>query len=218
MRKVFTVFVCFFIFAAEASVADVTGQSIVVVSFAGDVKVILPGKEEPLEFSPGTVLKNGTRIITGEEAHIEVAFDRSGRNLLKIKENTDVVIQPDASANIELIRGKAFMVLREINKGDIFRLRTPCAIYASRDTSGWITRTDGDITYITVTDGIGFVRGVNEDGSAMEVEFIMKGGYERRIKRLDIPGDMARISEEKLSSIKKEFDVMVESARSVEVY
>ncbi len=146
-----------------------SSDTIVILSFAGDVKIIPSGGTDPVFCNPGMILKEGTRIITGEESYLEMAFDRSSRNIVIVKENSEVVIRLDGIDKISLIDGKMYTLLRELKKGATFRVRTPSAICGARGT-GWSVSADENVTEIISFDGRVFVRGINSDGSGAEEE------------------------------------------------
>ncbi len=203
MRKVLVFAGClFFLFSTVSSVFGV-GETVLVISYAGDVKIIPAGAAKAIPCQPGMVLREGTRIITGEESYIEIVFDRSRQNLVKIKANTEVVIKLDDAGRIDLIDGEVYTLLRDIKEGQTFRVRTPGAVCGARGT-GWYTGVKGKITDIVSFQDNVFVYGVNKDGSVKEEIFWIKEGYERKVKKFGRPGDMIRVSEERLARMRRE--------------
>ncbi|MFH1836551.1 MAG: FecR family protein [Candidatus Omnitrophota bacterium] len=176
-------------------------ETVMVVSYAGDVETIFPGQVEPSEHVPGTLLAYGTRIITGEESHIEITFGRSKGNIIKVKADSEVIIMPsygDGKADIK--NGEMTVLLKEIEKGDTFMITSPAAVCWARGT-GWNIKTDGEITHVAVFEGRVFVRGIKDDNTVMEGEYLIDEGYQRKIKRLEQPGEMVgltRLEKEKI--------------------
>ncbi len=189
-------------------------QAVFVVSYAGEVKVMPAEKTEGVTCVPGMLLAAGTRLITGEESYVMLAFDRSQNNLVKVKENSEVVLKLGSDDTIELIDGKMFTLLRDLDKGQTFRVRTPDAVCGARGT-GWALATDGRITTVTVFDNKVFVRGINRGGSVKEEEVWVEEGYQRRIKRYTRPGKMKQVSESRIVSMKKEFGLVSESVPEI---
>jgi len=202
MKKFLILFTCL-IFAAFAGVSYASEEAVVVISYAGDVKVIPAGSSEPVTCKPGMVLKEGTRIITGEESYLKVAFDKPERNVVKVEEKSEMVIKLDGDDKIELIDGKIFASLQDLTKGETFRVRTPCATCGARGT-GWITETDGKTTDVFVYDGTIFVRGINKDGTVMEKEYLVEEGFQRKVRKFKRPEREKKIPERKLTRIKVE--------------
>lgn len=179
-------------------------DAVIVVSYAGDVKVFPPGETKSVVCEPGMILKEGTRIVTGKEAYMMLALDRPGRNLVKVKAGSEVVIKLGENDKIELIDGKVFTLLRELDKGSIFRIRTPDAVCGARGT-GWGVWTEGNVTTVAVFDRTVFVRGITKDGSDMEGQVWVEEGYQVQVKRYRRPGKPIKLSDKKLNDMKKEF-------------
>ena len=203
MRKCLLFAVCFVSAAYLSFPAQAAEESVNVISCAGEVKLIPSTGMEAVVCRGGMRLEEGSRIITGKGSYVEIAFDRTGRNIVKIKENSEVVVKLDGSEKIELIDGEILAMLRKLKRREAFRVRTPCATCGARGTD-WSTKTDGKVTDIAVLSGKVFVRGIKVDGSVMEKEFWVKKGFERRIKRFEHPGAMEKISEARLSAIEKD--------------
>ncbi len=176
-------------------------EAVVVISYAGDVKVIPPSSTEKVACKPGMILKEGTRVVTGKESYLKIAFDRSERNVVKIEENSEVVIKLDGDDKIELVDGKVFASLQDIKKGETFRIRTPCATCGARGT-GWLTETDGSTMNVSVYEGTVFVRGMNKDGTVMEKEYLVKEGFQRKVNIFKRPEKPIKIPERKFTQIK----------------
>ncbi|MDP8299659.1 MAG: FecR domain-containing protein [Candidatus Tantalella remota] len=184
-------------------------QTVFVVSYAGEVKLVSAEKEEAVTCVPGMVLTEGTRIITGEESYIMLAFDRSKNNLVKVKENSEVILKLGDEDTIELIDGKMFTLLRDLDKSQTFRIRTPDAVCGARGT-GWGVTAGGRTTSVAVFDKKVFVTGINKDGSVKESEVWVEAGYQRSVKRYSLPGEIKQVSEEQIDSMKREFGLLPE--------
>ncbi|RKY42102.1 MAG: hypothetical protein DRP85_04015 [Candidatus Makaraimicrobium thalassicum] len=206
MKKVLILLVCAVCTVWAGASVLASGGTVIVVSYAGDVKVVPAGEIEPVACQPGMLLKEGARIITGEESYVKIAFDRPRSNIVKVKENSEVMIKLEGPDRIELIDGKLFILLRDIKRGETFRVRTPCAVCGARGT-GWGVETDGKVADVAVFDGSVFVRSIRKDGSVMEDEYWVERGFERRVEKFERPGRMEKISEARLSAMEKEFDL-----------
>jgi hypothetical protein len=157
-----------------------------------------------LACKPDMPLSEGTRIVTGDESYVEIAFDKLRGNIVKVKENSEVVIKLEGDDRIELIDGKMFTLLRNLKRGQAFQVRTPCAVCGARGT-GWGVITDSKITDVAVFQGKVFVKGLKRDGSAMDKEYWVERGFERKVKRFKDPGEMLKISDERLAEMEAEF-------------
>jgi hypothetical protein len=186
-----------------ACCAHASEATINVVALAGDVKIISAGETRAVTGQPGMRLKEGSQVLTGAESFAEIALNVTGSNIVKIKENSKVAIRLEGEDKIELIDGEIFMLLRGLQRGEVFRVKTPCATCGARGT-GWKTATDGNVTDVAVFEGRVFVRGVKKDGTPMEDKHWIKEGYETKIKKFERPERAARISEDKLEKIQRE--------------
>lgn len=203
MKKILA-FACFIVlFSGVFPAAQAMEESIDVISLAGDVKVIPPGQTKGEPCMPGMRLKEGTQVVTGMESFVEIALDDSKMNLLKIKENSRVAIKLEGPDKIELVDGEIFTLLQNLEPGEVFRVRTPCATCGARGT-GWRTATTGKATEVSVFEDQVFVRGIKKDGTAMEDQYTVKAGYETKIKKFDKPQKMRKISSRRLAKMKNE--------------
>ena len=212
MKKIIILLTCAVFAACAFLPVHAAGNPVIVISYAGEVKIIPAGKVASVACRPDMLLAEGTRIVTGEESYVAIALDRPRSNIVKIKENSEVVIKLDSMDKIELIDGKMFTLLRNLKKGRTFRVQTPCAVCGARGT-GWCSETDGNITTVAVFKDKVFVRGVNRDGSVMEKEFWVGRGFERKVKKFEHPGEALEIPEDRLLEMEAEFDLGEEGAR-----
>lgn len=187
-----------FVYAAEP-LAEVT-------SLEGSVMILPSGEALEVKCEKGMLLKSGDRITTGEKSYLEIAFDSEKGNVVKVKENTQVVVRLKGDEKIELIDGELVTSLKNLKKGTEFRIVTPSAVCGARGT-GWVTKAGKDLTVISVFDGTVFTLGLEKDGSLMEKEYLTKYGYRREIKRFETPGGLEKISEIDLKDMRKEIKV-----------
>lgn len=174
-----------------------------VIAFEGDVKVYARGSEtgEPCREDMG--IEEGSKVVTGKGSYLDIAFNRESSNIVKIKENSQVIVNIVGDDKVELINGEVFASLEGLKKGETFRVKTPCATCGARGTA-WGTKTDGKFTDVFVVDGNISLRGLKKDGTPMEKAYTVKKGFECRVKKFDVPGKRERISEDRLSGLKKE--------------
>ena len=202
MKKVLLFLVCGILFVGLTSAYAL--EKVVVIAHDGDVKIIPAGQTKTVSCQNGMVLKEGAHIITGRASYAMIAFDRRHRNRIKIKENSEVVVKLDGADKIELVDGVVFALLRGLDSGETFRVRTPAAVCGARGTA-WRTATDGIFTFVGVFGSNVFVSGIKKDGSVKEKKYWVKNGYERKTKKFNDPGDEKKVPKDKLAKWKKEF-------------
>ncbi len=204
-RSVVLIACCIFVIGASLN-AFTSDKTVMVISYAGDIKVIPFGETESALCKPGMLLGEGTRLVTGEESYIEIVFGRAKNKIMKVKANSEVVIKLEGEDKVVLIDGKIATFLKEMKRDEVFRVRTPCAVAGARGT-GWISKTSKKMTDISVFNGKVFVRGIKKDGSVMEGEDWVEEGFERKINRFERPGKMKEASKEKILEAKREFGI-----------
>ncbi|MGD2279346.1 MAG: FecR family protein [Candidatus Omnitrophota bacterium] len=199
MKKFFTVLLGVVSIASAFCFASASAETVRVLSFAGDVKITPAGKAQAAGCKADMLLGSGDRVETGRESYIEIAFDRRKKNVVRIEERSDVVIRL-ADEQIELVDGELYAVIERLERGDAFKVRTPCVVCGVRGT-GWNAKTTEKESNVSVLRGEITVRGIKEDGSLMERSFIVREGFERRIKRFQRPEKMERIAERRFSKM-----------------
>ncbi len=178
-------------------------ELVFLVSYAGEVKAILPGEKDPAVFDPKVPIKNGTKILTGDESHIIFAFNRDKSNTVKLGENTEIIILPNESDKAELSSGTLIVSMRSQDRAEYFRVRT-AHVLTSSNGAGWIIMSDADKTMIAVFDNKVYARGVNPDGSYREEELVTGKGYEREFAAHREPAEPAEIKGEMALKVKQE--------------
>jgi len=206
MKRYLTVILCVICVFALAAGAAADDEKVIVTAYTGEVKIFPAGESKAVACKPGMLLKEGARIVTGDESSCELALDRARKNTIKVKANTEVVVKFSGDDRLELIDGKMFIMLRDLKKGKAFRVRTPDAVCGARGT-GWFVDVVAGTTTVSVVDSTVFVRGIKKDGTVMEQEFLIEEGFVRVIKRGQNPEKAERIPADRFAAMLKEAGV-----------
>ena len=206
MKRFLTFLLCAGFVSGAFFYAGAAEDSVAVVSLAGDVKVTPAAAAKSTPCKPDMLIRAGDRIKTGRESYLEIAFDRREENIVRIEERSDVILKLADGEKIELVDGTIFAVLKNLRSGEVFRVRTPCAVCGARGT-GWKTKTSGKETDVSVFDGRVLVRGIEKDGSAMEREHWIDEGFERKVKKFEKPGKMTKVPDNKVDEWRKMFGI-----------
>jgi hypothetical protein len=212
MKKTFIFLLCLVCLGVFCADTRASGEDVVVISMAGKAKVIPAGKKKPVDCKTGMYLKAGARITTEKGAYVQIAFDELEENIVKISENSDVVLKLADGDKIELVNGQIYALLRDMEKDETFRVRTPCAVCGARGT-GWRTKTDGQVTEVAVFDDKVFVRGLKKDGTAMEKFSWLGEGYKVKIKKFEGPGKKEKLSAGEIAEMEKEVGLYTEKKK-----
>ena len=203
MSKKFVLIGVVFFCVSMLSFCAFAAGTVTVMSFEGDVTIMPPRAAKAVVCSEGLIIKKGTHISTGRGSYVEIGFDQKKLNVARIKENTEVVVTLKGKDKIELIDGAVFTLLKDMKKGERFRIKTPSAACGARGT-GWETMSEREMTRVEVVEDKVFVRGINKDGSLMDKEFVVNKGFERVIEKFEKPGAMERLSEDRIVEMQSE--------------
>ncbi|MFH1664757.1 MAG: FecR domain-containing protein [Candidatus Omnitrophota bacterium] len=182
-------------------------EAVVVVSCAGRADVVPDERTGSVGCVPGMLLNEGAKISTGEESYVFLAFDRSKNNTAKAGGNSETVLGSWPGYMVELLTGDMTVSLKDPGGKRVFRVKTPETVCAAKK-SGWNIKTGGGVTTVSVLEGKVIIRGLNDDGSALEGEVTAEGGYEVKIERSRHPGLPERIPPERLENRKKAFGAL----------
>lgn len=165
-----------------------------VFSVVGDVKIVPRGRNVGVPAERGMSLSEEDWIRTGPNASITVSFDEENENVLRIEENSLVIMKLDGYIKVQLLSGDVYAVLENVSEDDVFRVMTPSVITESA-SSGWGASSDGSYTNVVVFNNKVFVYGINPDGSPKEDKYWVGEGHQRRTLRFEDPGSLEASSE-----------------------
>ena len=199
MKKIFIILLCSMLAVGLSVPASWAEDTVRVISAEGDVKVVPAGEKQEVPCEAGMALAQGAKVTTGRASYAELAFNETASNVVRVEEKTEVVIKLSKADQIELVDGELFTMLEDMQPGQTFQVRTPCATCGARGTA-WSTRTDSKETSIAVAQDKVFVKGLNEDGTEMKEVWVDRG-FETRVKRFEKPGKLERISEARMAKM-----------------
>lgn len=165
-----------------------------VLRLSGAVSIERAG--EALTPEVGMMLNAQDRIVTGEGAYVEVAYDDSLKNVIKINANSRIVFE---SSRIERLtglfmdRGSVMVKLDGLEKGSTFKVRTPVAIAGVRGTAFGI-QLNGREAVITDFESRIFVKGLTPDFMEMNDELLLSSGWKLRVAQFEAPSRVIRMT------------------------
>ena len=172
-----------------------------VIAYIGDVKIIPSGGAETAP-QAGMVISPGSKITTGKDSSLDMAFDKNKKNLVRVGSSSQVVVKVTGDSQIELIDGRVLATLKGL-KGGSFKVKTPSAVCGARGT-GWETETNGTSTDVAVFDDQVYVSGLNPDGTPMSGETVVGEGFESTIGQGGEPGAPQHMDDARLDSLQNE--------------
>jgi hypothetical protein len=159
-------------------------------------KVYIERAGEKISPIAGTLLNAQDKIVTGENAFVEVAYDDTYRDVLRIGSESSVVLESaviEKQTNIFMDKGEIILKLQDLGKGSTFKVRTPVAIAGVRGTS-FSVQLNGNQAVITDYESKIFVKGLTEDYLEMKEELLLSAGWKTQVTRFEKPSQVERIS------------------------
>jgi len=130
MRKILV----FFLFILFMLSAVAIAQTAKILEVKGDVQVKKEAKSAWEKAKIDAFLDKQAEIKTGARGECTLTFDEELKNILTIKENSEIKIENLKPANISLPKGRVFSLIDDIAKVEKFEIRTPTAIAGVRGT------------------------------------------------------------------------------------
>ncbi|MBD3426615.1 MAG: hypothetical protein GF409_05245 [Candidatus Omnitrophica bacterium] len=174
-----------------------------VVSVDGDVKVVPSNTVKSVHCRVGMELAEGTRIVTDAGSSVKLSFDPHRKNIIRIMGKSDVVLKLTNGDKVELIDGEVYAMIKELKRGEKFRIRTPDAVCGARGT-GWRTKKRGGVSEVAVFDGRVYVRGLTRDGSVMDGVSWVSRGEKVKVKKGSKPGEKEKLTPEELALMEQQ--------------
>lgn len=188
-------------------------QEVGIISSVGDAKVEVSPGTGLKACKPGLALKEGSKIVTGKDSSVEIAFNKDLSNMVEVGENSHVIVKLEGDEKIELINGEIFSVIEGLEPGEGFKVKTPCAVCAVRGT-GWNTKTDGKNTNVESAKDTVKVFGINKDGTTKKKGYSVRQGYKRGIEKFKDPGKMKKMTRKRYKALKNKFKKIAGQSKS----
>ncbi len=183
MKKTFGFMIIAAVLCALTAVSAAFAYDVVVVDKEGRVQRVPAGRKRPEVCMEGMALGEGDTIRTKKDSSVVLALDETGRNAVKVKQLSEVVIKLNSEGQIELIDGEIFAVLNAMKDGTKFAIKTPGAVCGARGT-GWVTTLKAGVTTSEVFDGTIFTQGLSPDGTDNGEQFFTGAGFMIKVDRL----------------------------------
>ncbi|MDD4013001.1 MAG: FecR domain-containing protein [Candidatus Omnitrophica bacterium] len=148
-----------------------------VIEIAGDVKADLLGDGNWVMCFKDLKLMKGAKLKTGSASSVEIAFDKQGLNVLKIKENTTLTIDDSL---VKLAQGSVLALFKNIKPGSSFVVKTPNAACGIRG-SGMGVDFINNMTVVAAFDDKVFVQGLDAAGNPVDAEVVIPEGWKSQV-------------------------------------
>ncbi len=165
-----------------------------VLKVRGDARIMKKGASEMVPLTEKMNVANGDTIKTGNDGVVAVGFVENRKNLIRIGNNTEAVIESGNMPvySVNLIRGDVIALVLSLPQDSTFLIKTSDGISTAIGT-GWRGVTDGDGSTFEAFDNSITVNGIYADGSPMMATTFLNEGYMTTVKKLSAPGPVAKI-------------------------
>ncbi|MBF0531990.1 MAG: FecR domain-containing protein [Candidatus Omnitrophica bacterium] len=145
----------------------------------------------------GMVLNNRDKLVTGEGAFVEVAYDEGLKDVVRVGSRSQVVLESaviEKQTNIFLSQGDIILKLEKLEKGSTFKVRTPTAVAGVRGTSFGVSLRGKEAVILDFDSRI-FVKGINRDFIENTDELLLNEGWKVRLAQFERPSRVERITD-----------------------
>jgi len=170
MKKILVLAVFFLFMFSVASFAQIAR----VIEAKGDVQIKKEPKSTWEKAKINIFLDKQAEIKTGKSSECTLAFDEELKNLLTIKENSEIKIENLKPASIVLPQGRVFSLIDDIAKVEKFEIRTPTAIAGVRGTGESVEFSSGCASVKCFENKV-FVQGLTNQGAATGGQALASG-------------------------------------------
>jgi FecR protein len=118
-------------FTAMAQVAKV-------IDTHGNVQIKQNDSAEWIKAKPQMYMEATAQIKTGDDSSCVMSFDEELKNIIAIKENTQIDLEKIAPVKIFMPKGRIFSIIDDLSKVNEFIIRTPTAIAGVRGTGEYV--------------------------------------------------------------------------------
>jgi hypothetical protein len=163
-----------------------------VVEVKGDVQIKKGAKSSWEKAKIDSILDKQAEIKTAVSSECTITFDEELKNILTIKENSEVKIENLKPANISLPSGRVFSLIDDITKIEKFEIRTPTAIAGVRGTGESVEFSSGCANVKCFENNI-YVQGLSGKGNTTQ-EHGVAGGFGIKVCEEGAFGEQFRLS------------------------
>ena len=192
MKKILISLVCIAFLNLSISSALADNEDAKIIYLKGQVKLQRAKTINWIVAKEGMVIKKGDRIKTLKFSAVEIALDKEAKNVIRIEQNSEFLLEEIKPERTKLFKGKIFALLEALESGSSFEVHTPTAVCGVAG-SGIFVDTDGNKTTAGCNEDEAYAKGIKEDGS-LTPERIIKEGYKCIIEKFRVPGPLIALT------------------------
>ena len=167
MKRVFN----FLVFTAVILLfsSSVFAQSAKIIDLKGKVSVKKELSAAWQEAKINMLLSKNAEIKTAKGAICTLAFDEELKNIMTVKENSQVKLESIIPAQVFLLEGRVFSLIDNLSAIQKFEVRTPTAIAGARGTGFSVESLNGQ-TLASCYKHFVYIMGLDKQGNTGEVK------------------------------------------------
>ncbi len=193
MKKILiSLLLCAVILNLSISLAFAEREDAKIIYLKGQVKLQSVKEVRWIVAKEGMVIKKGDRIKTFKFSSVEIAIDKEAKNVIRIEEESELLLDKIIDKRAQLFKGKVFALLGALEPGSSFEVRTPTAVCGVAG-SGIFVDTNENKTTAGCHEDKAYAKGIRKDGS-LTPERVIKHGYKCVIEKFKAPGPLAALT------------------------
>ncbi|MDD5195973.1 MAG: FecR family protein [Candidatus Omnitrophica bacterium] len=150
------------------------GQTVKIIDVKGEVSVKKSPGASWEAAKTNTFLEPLSEIKTGKGSKCTLVFDEQMKNILTLKENSQIVLTETKPVNINLSIGKVFAIVDDIKAVEKFEIRTPTAVAGVRGT-GESVEFNGTSSIVQCFKDVVNTQGLDANGALLKAIDLLAG-------------------------------------------
>ncbi|MDD5583504.1 MAG: FecR family protein [Candidatus Omnitrophica bacterium] len=149
-------------------------QTAKIIDVKGDVSVKKGPAASWEKAATNTFLEALAEIKTGKDSKCTLIFDDQMKNILTVRENSQITLTEIKPVNISLPQGRVFALIDDIKKVEKFEIRTPTAVAGVRGTGESVEFNNG-VSIIQCLQSVVNVQGLDSSGLLQKALDLLAG-------------------------------------------
>ena len=173
-------------------IADCKSETRIIL-VKGEPSIMKDGSPDWGQCKKGAVVDNGDRIKTSKDEAVEISFSDESTRVIRIGENSDVVISKcESPYSIKLLDGEIMTLLEKLSNGSTFEIKTPTATCGARGTGWSVTANELKTIFKSFENSI-YVKGIDASGNETG-ELIVRDGWQVIVDKFEKPSELERLA------------------------
>ncbi len=152
----------------------VFAQTAKIIDFKGEVMVKKNAVSDWQDAKKNLTLDKAAQVQTKAGAECTLAFDEDLKNIVTVKENSQIRIDSLKPGIVNLAQGRVFTLIKNLKQVEKFQIKTPTAVAGARAT-GWETGNNNGDSSVSCFEDTVYVQGLDANGNITDEEDLDSG-------------------------------------------